>query len=590
MPSLLVRASDISTPPMSTSQASERTFALFVLVGAMVLSAVALLLIGRDTTIRGDNLEYATRLATQGLGHSLLHTPPNKYLIAVPLVVYRVMFSVFGLDNYFPYRVVVVVLVLVCAALFFTLARRRVGYVLALIPTVMLLFFGSGWEVVLTAIRLPALIAIASGLGALLALERRELVWDVVATVLLCIAVASHPTGVAFTAAAAVMVLLSPMPRRWQSAWVFLIPAAIFAIWYFVWRTTTPALIPNTASDVFLFVRQSWVMLTATVTGLSGVLPIPVYRQPIAEIAGALLFAVLVVVTAVRWRRLPPIYWATLLGLLVLLVSTRLSAGGFLRRPDEVRYLYPETILFLLIFAGLAASAKLPRWLQGAVGLVLALGVASNVPMLINGGDLSRSRSEVSTGQLTAYRIAGNQVNPNYAPSPLDTTAGLDLAAMARFGSAALTSPELLQASPLTRASADRALVGSLGIRPQRTSRQPVRTGAAPHVVASTAGSATPHGGCVELSPSRGANQAPGSAGLISVTLSLPPAGAQVSSADLSHVHLFLGRFAVPTVALPATKGRSAILRTPLGQSSVPWKLRVAADRPASVCGLAGQS
>ena len=28
---------------------------------------------------------------------------------------------------------------------------------------------------------------------------------------------------------------------------------------------------PNTASDVFLFVRESWVMLCATVTGLSGV-------------------------------------------------------------------------------------------------------------------------------------------------------------------------------------------------------------------------------------------------------------------------------------------------------------------------------
>ena len=80
---------------------------------------------------------------------------------------------------------------------------------------------------------------------------------------------------------------LSPAPERWRRVWVFIVPIALFAVWYFVWRTTTPTLIPNTASDVFLFVRQSWVMLCATVTGLSGVLPIPVYRQPVAEVVGA---------------------------------------------------------------------------------------------------------------------------------------------------------------------------------------------------------------------------------------------------------------------------------------------------------------
>ena len=169
------------------------------------------------------------------------------------------------------------------------------------------------------------------------------------------------------------MVILSPAPERWKRVWVFLIPAAIFVAWYLIWRTTTPTLVPNTASDVFLFVRESWVMLCATVTGLSGVLPIPVYSQPIAEVVGALLFALLAAVTALRFRKLPPLYWAALLGLVVLLVSTRLSAGGFLRRPDEVRYLYPETVLFLLTFAGLAASVRLPRWAQAAVSVVLVL-------------------------------------------------------------------------------------------------------------------------------------------------------------------------------------------------------------------------
>jgi hypothetical protein len=320
-----------------SARLSNRTLALVLLGIAMAAAAAALLWIGRGQTIRGDNLEYATRLATQGLGHSLLHTPPNKYLIAVPLVVYKAMFEVFGLESYVPYRVLATVLVLVCGGLFYALVRRRIGYLLALPPTALLLFFGSGWEEVLTAIRLPSLIAIACGLGAMLALESRRLPLDVLAAVLLCAAVASHPTGIAFTAAAAVVILLSPSPRRWQSAWVFLAPAAVFAAWYLIWRTTTPTVFPNTASDVFLFVRQSWVMLTATVTGLSGVLDAPVYRQPVAEVAGALLFALLVFAVALRFRRLPPFFWAALVGLVVLIASTRLSSGGLLRRPHEVR-------------------------------------------------------------------------------------------------------------------------------------------------------------------------------------------------------------------------------------------------------------
>ena len=127
---------------LTRSRVSDRALALLVLAGAMVLSTIALLWIGRDQTIHGDDLAYATRIATQGLSHALLHTPANKYLIAVPLVVYRVLFSVFGLNDYFPPRLLAVALVLTSGGLFYALVRQHVGYVLALLATVMLLFFG----------------------------------------------------------------------------------------------------------------------------------------------------------------------------------------------------------------------------------------------------------------------------------------------------------------------------------------------------------------------------------------------------------------------------------------------------------------
>jgi hypothetical protein len=242
----------------------------------------------------------------------------------------------------------------------------------------------------------------------------------------------------------------------------------------------------------------------------------------------------------------------------------------------------------LLTFAGLAAPVRLPRWAQATVGLVLALGIAANIAMLVNGGDISRDRSQVTVGQLSAYQIAGDQINPAYKPTPLDTSAGLDLAAIRRFGSPALTPPELLHASTLTRQSADTALIGSLGIRPQSTEKSPDRSGTPPHVVNVAEGRATNQGGCVILSPSRAASAGAQSGQPLLAELSLPPQGVELSARDLSAARLFLGRFAPPTVPLPAVKGRFAILETPLGQSAVPWKLRVTSDQPMALCGLGG--
>jgi hypothetical protein len=585
MPAFIVVARESSPPrgTLTTSHFTERRIGLGLLAAAMVASALVLLLIGHGQTVQGDELGYATRLATQGLGHALFDTPPNKYLIPVPLVVYRAMFEVFGLDHYFAHRVVAVVLVLLCAGLFYEYARRRVGYLLALAPTVLLLFYGSGWETVLTAMRLPSLIAVACGLGALLALEKRTLVWDAIAAVLLCAAVTSHPTGLAFTAAAAVVILLSPTPGRWQRAWVFVAPAVIFGVWYLVGRTTTPTPFPTTFSDVFRFVRQSWVMVSATVTGLSGVVPIPVYRQPIAQALGALLFAFVAVVAILRFRRMPPAFWAALVGFGVVTAGTRISHPIFVTA-DQNRYLFPEAVLFLLIFAGLAGPFKLPRWAQWATVVAILLGVVVNVDNLRDGAVDGRATSHTTLGQLSAVELAGPNLQPGYEPSLLDTTAGQDLAAMRKFGSPALNASELASAPLGTRTAADRMLAGSLGLALDPSTTALGKPGSAPQVVQERAGRAVARNGCISVSP-----RSSGQPAAALAELSLPRDGVSLSARDLSQVHVLLGKFADPSVALPLASGHVAVLETPEDETGVPWKLTVIADREVTVCGLSAQ-
>ena len=137
------RAAIASTavPEPTTGQRGEG-IALAILAVAMAAAVVVLLYWGRDQVMVGDDLFYAQRLAENPLWHAILHS--NLYLLALPMALYKAMFELFGIGSYLPYRLVAIALALVCVGLFYALARRRIGGLYALAPTILILFFGSG--------------------------------------------------------------------------------------------------------------------------------------------------------------------------------------------------------------------------------------------------------------------------------------------------------------------------------------------------------------------------------------------------------------------------------------------------------------
>ena len=235
--------------------------------------------------------------------------------------------------------------------------------------------------------------------------------------------------------------------------------------------------------------------------------------------------------------------------------------------------------------------------LQAALLLELATtmrGVAPDrfefraVRPLVDGGDIIRTKSQIAEGQLTAYEIAGENVELGYRPTPLGTTAGQSLAAIRKFGSPALSEPELTEASLLTRQAADRALAGSLGIKLVAGRDAAAGKAEAPQVVHDFAARVSRRAGCVAVAPETPVawTETPTPARL--AELSLPPAGIEIAADDLSDVDLALGKFAPPSVPLAAVMGRRAVLRTPPDESSLSWKLVVTSGQPVSVCGLPG--
>jgi hypothetical protein len=607
----------VSPTPSSGTQPrwESRTFALALLAGAMAAAAIVLIYESRGQTIRGDELGYAARLGSKPFAEAIFNSPPNKYFLPVPLALYDAMFNVFGLVADVPYRIVVTALVLLSGGLFFALVRRRVGDLMALPPTLLLLFFGSGWETTITAIRIPSLIAVAAGLGTLLVLERRDLRGDVAAAVLLTVAIASHPIGLSFLAAAGVLVVVRPSPERWRTAWVLAIPAAVFGAWWLFLRApNTASFAPTGVSDIVHFAVDSWTSITAHVSGLAGLIDQPTFDQTIAQVAAAALAAAIIAAVVIWWRRVPATFWAALVAFVVLASSTRLSPGGFLRSPDEVRYLYPEGVLLLLLVMEAAAIARLRAWAALGFAVVLLLGLVYNVGQLRDGGGIARATSQEALGNYSAYEIAGSPLDESYKPGDFAPSARQYVEAARAYGSVADSPAELQTASALERAGADAALPGSLGLAVQPVSAGRPGGGAAPKVTRVWSGKVAHRQGCVRLQPGlpqatppppripldpelsrkailgrvvRGLSPRPTETLAQLAELTVPPGELRLYAPDVSRTGILLARFAEPPTAQLDRPGgdRAGVLRLPASGLALPWRVTVAANQPVTVCG-----
>jgi hypothetical protein len=592
--------------------------AIACLAAALGASAALLLYAGRDQVIREDAMFYAFRLAHDPFGEAAFTSPLNLYLIALPLALYRVMFEVFGLGADLPYRLVSTALVLACGVLFYALVRRRIGDLAAILPTALVVLFGATGEVVASAIRIPMLIAIAAGLGALLALERRDLRGDLLAATLLVASVLSHPVALGFLLATAVVLCFRPPSERWTRAWIVLIPGLVFAVWWAFLRTPAPGAEARASlGDVVQFGWDSWVSVTAAASGLSGVLPDPSFEQPAAKVLAVVVLALLAAGTIRYARRVPPIYWAALAALATLLVAPRLGPNGWVRLPDHDRYLYPDSLLLLLAGAALVGTAWRARaggW-RLAAGGVLGLALVSNAGQLIDYGPFARSFSERAVGQYSAYELAGSRAVRDFRVNAFEPSAGEYLEAAADFGSAADSPAELQASSSTERAVADPALVGALGIDLRSSAGPMPRAGPRPIVDVSFARRTTRRGPCIELAPraltdaqppppmtvelSRGVSQAQAlehlaAAGTLYETLTVPAlatltvrGGGLWIGGDLSEVAMVLRRFAdQPIARIPPLEGRSGLLAIPPDAAPEPWRVSIGAAKPLVVCGL----
>jgi hypothetical protein len=558
------------------ASADRTRLAWLVLLAAMCVSATWLMIAGDGLTFVNDDIFYYAQFLVHGTGdirpsHGLEYflAPSNGHLQVLGKLIYRGIFEVFG-ANYAVFRAFDIAGVLACVALFFELARRRVGPLVALVPCLSLLFLGYAWESFIWAFDLHTIYALALGLGAILALQRGDRRGDVLACILLVLSIAMIELGLAFAVGIAVSVLLSP--DRWRRLWIFLVPIALYGGWW-LWaqhfdqpsiELANVKLIPLTVTNAVAAIAGSVFGLNPTGAGVF---------EPTTGITGWGSALAALGVAALVWRvsrgGVPRTLWVFLAVAVAYWIL--IALGG--RAADSSRYIFVGTLLVFLVAADALAGARLPAAAVFVALGVVAFAIPPNVAKLYDGRGPQLNDATTSRVEYAMLDLVRGPIPPEYAPgkdervtdlggsvfTPLEAADYLEAAD--RFGHLGMPLDELREQSLERREIADASLVGALGLK-----LRPAPVPAQPADCPSSLDGRPGHG----------------------VFFTPPRAGTLLGSRSKQPIEVSLGRFGEggPGVRLgKLSPGKWASVELPA--DSAPDRWWVVLDGPAYVCPLA---
>jgi hypothetical protein len=304
----------------------------------------------------------------------------NEHWVTLPVLVYRFMWWLFGLNSYRPYQLLIIVMHLTTAFLLWKVMRRiDVRPWTATVVGSMLVFFGSGYQNIVLPFQITLVGALMFGLVYILLaahdgpFDRRDVFgWLAGLAAIMCSGV-----GVAMIVAVGIAVLLM---RGWRLALVHTVPFGIAYLMWFAWVGHVGY--DGYHADPDQVVRFVRTFVAATFGALGH------YRG-----MGIVLGVLLAVGLVVAWKPLSrrelqhraAIPLALLVSALALLCITGYGRAGLSSFREKSRYLHLVTAMLLPALA-VAADALMRRWraLTVVVVIVLLLGIPGNVNVIVD--------------------------------------------------------------------------------------------------------------------------------------------------------------------------------------------------------------
>ena len=306
--------------------------------------------------------------------------------------------------------------------LLFIYLSRRVGDWIALAAVLPILFMGTAYEDLLTAFQINYFGSVAFGIGALLAIERRDRRGDLIACVLLLASLAFAEIALAFAAGVLVAIVLQRGPLR--RCWVIAVPAVLYALWYAIYEA---------GESSYLSVHNVALSPAYVVDGFASSLgslfghgtPILFHGEGGLPWGRPLLVAAIVGATFWLLRPRTTVRASILIPLAVGLVFWLLTAANYQpgRPPTASRYQYVGAVFVLLIAGELAAGWR-PRW--RAVLAAFAVSVAAAAANLVTLHDGYRSLGRFLGNRPRRARRARDRRGPRQ-PRPRPHEAELQL-------------------------------------------------------------------------------------------------------------------------------------------------------------------
>ncbi len=396
---------------------------------AAFATAVGLLIyLGRGLWFFSD--EWAFLLNRRELTLAAVMRPHNEHWVALPVLLYRGLFAVGGLTNYWPYYLTALTFH-TAATVAGWLVLRRFGMppLPALLAGLSLLLMGKASTQLFNAFQIGWTIPILLFLVVLVLLDRTEPTSRRDRWASACLALAMPFAGISISLVAGTAAALV-IRRQLRRALLVTGPAlASYALWRAIWGVSPPITL-ETLIRVPGFIGYG---LATAVSGFTGL--------PMAA-AGVLLalFGLAVTVRAVRGG-LPLPAWASLFALLAFL-----GIAGIARVPQfgitqarASHYLYLDLLLLLIVLAALlkplwpAAGTTVPAAGTTMVEVATAVFAACLVVNVFALRDATREHRALK-GESAVRIVAANtllekgiphvrdaQPDPDWAP---DVTAG----------------------------------------------------------------------------------------------------------------------------------------------------------------------
>ena len=312
-------------------------------------------------------------LVDRGVGVNDLVRPHAGHLVALPVLMFRLLFQLVGLRSYLPYLGFIVAShVAVAGLLRCTMRRAGVGKWTATVAASAFALFGSGSENILWAFQIAFTGALGFGLVQLIladhdgSLDKRDWLGFAAGVCALLF------SGVAL-AMVAVVAIASLIRRGWRAAVFHALPVGLYLLWWIGHRSGVP--IVTTPSLVTRWFRRGFSSAFDSLGQLSGV--------------GWALAAILVAGAVLAWRDLSRVNHqrraalplALLGGMVAFLISTGVTRSPFgIASAAGSRYLYVYAALLIVPLATAAdALVRRSRPLGAIVLAVLVVGIPANL-------------------------------------------------------------------------------------------------------------------------------------------------------------------------------------------------------------------